>query len=252
MKDRDKAEAIATERTQLIAPLLGDHVDAALARQLKATMSAQSGLSERTIRRYVARYQAEGFRGLLPASHPASDSPSGAIVPDILEQAIQLRREAPHRSVRQIIQVLEWEGRVTPGQIKRSTLPVQHPNSRQYAHPVYPRPPAGGTLCVVRSGGNSGAPPLCRRTPMVCGGDGRLRNGKKHRHPASPSSLGPDAVSAPLRGRFQTDSAALLQGFVGAARFRSEVLSGGCQAPTPSGNRDLTRRPSRTTGDDCR
>ena len=118
MKDRDKAETIATERMQLIAPLLGDHVDAALARQLKATMSAQSGLSERTIRRYVARYQAEGFRGLLPAS----DSPSGAIVPDILEQAIQLRREAPHRSVRQIIQVLEWEGRVTPGQIKRSTL----------------------------------------------------------------------------------------------------------------------------------
>lgn len=125
MKDRDKAEAIATERMQLIAPLLGEHVDAALARQLKATMSAQSGLSERTIRRYVARYQAEGFRGLLPASHPASDSPSGAIAPDILDQAIQLRREAPHRSVRQIIQVLEWEGRVTPGQIKRSTLQDQ-------------------------------------------------------------------------------------------------------------------------------
>ena len=124
MKDRDQAEAIATERMQLIAPLLGDYVDAALARQLKATISAQSGLSERTIRRYVARYQEEGFRGLLPAHH-ASDHPSGAIAPDILDQAIQLRREAPHRSVRQIIQVLEWEGRVAPGQVKRSTLQDQ-------------------------------------------------------------------------------------------------------------------------------
>jgi putative transposase len=114
MKDRDKAEAIATERMQLIAPLLGDHVDAALARELKATMSAQSGLSERTIRRYVTWYQAEGFRGLLPSSRTNDPPPSGAIAPDILEQAIQLRREAPHRSVRQIIQVLEWEGRVAP------------------------------------------------------------------------------------------------------------------------------------------
>lgn len=124
MTDRDKAEAIATERMQLIAPLLGDHVDPALARQLKATICAQSGLSERTLRRYVARYQAAGFRGLLPQSR-AHAHPSDAIAPDILDQAIQLRREAPHRSVRQIIQVLEWEGQVAPGQIKRSTLQDQ-------------------------------------------------------------------------------------------------------------------------------
>ena len=125
MKGREKAEAIATERMPRIAPLLGDHVDAALARELKATLSAQSGLSERTIRRYVARYQADGFRGLLPTSHQAKEPSSGAIAPDILDQAIQLRREAPHRSVRQIIQVLEWEGWVAPGQLKRSTLQDQ-------------------------------------------------------------------------------------------------------------------------------
>jgi len=33
-----------------------------------------------------------------------------------------LRREVPSRSVAQLIQILEWEGRVIPGQIKRSTL----------------------------------------------------------------------------------------------------------------------------------
>ena len=118
-KDRDQAEAIATERMQLIAPLWGDHVDPAVARPLKADICAQSGLSERTIRRYVGRYQAEGFRGLLPPSRPA-DRPSDAMAPDLLDQAIPLRREAPHRRVRPIIQVLEWEGRVAPGQLKRS------------------------------------------------------------------------------------------------------------------------------------
>nr|WP_235885362.1 hypothetical protein [Paenibacillus cymbidii] len=44
------------------------------------------------------------------------------IVPAVLEQAILLRREVPSRSVRQIIQILEWEGRVKPGEVKRSTL----------------------------------------------------------------------------------------------------------------------------------
>jgi transposase InsO family protein len=48
---------------------------------------------------------------------------AGEAVPaHILEQAILLRREVPKRSVAQIIQILEWEGLVQPGQIKRSTL----------------------------------------------------------------------------------------------------------------------------------
>ena len=33
-----------------------------------------------------------------------------------------MRREVPSRSVAQIIQILEWEGLVAPGQIRRSTL----------------------------------------------------------------------------------------------------------------------------------
>ena len=45
-----------------------------------------------------------------------------AITPEILEQAILLRREVPSRSVNQIIQILEWEGLVEKGQLKRSTL----------------------------------------------------------------------------------------------------------------------------------
>ena len=44
------------------------------------------------------------------------------IAPEVLEQAILLRREVPSRSVSQLIQILEWEGRIAPGAVKRSTL----------------------------------------------------------------------------------------------------------------------------------
>ncbi len=40
----------------------------------------------------------------------------------LLEQAVQLRREVPERSVAQIIYILEAEGLVAPGILKRSTL----------------------------------------------------------------------------------------------------------------------------------
>ncbi|ABZ84020.1 transposase, putative [Heliomicrobium modesticaldum Ice1] len=39
-----------------------------------------------------------------------------------LEEAILLRREVPRRSIAQIIQILEWEGKAEPGKLKRSTL----------------------------------------------------------------------------------------------------------------------------------
>ena len=40
----------------------------------------------------------------------------------LLEQAIQLRKEVPERSVAQIICILELEGYAAPGVLKRSTL----------------------------------------------------------------------------------------------------------------------------------
>ena len=41
---------------------------------------------------------------------------------ELLSEAIQLRREVPQRSVKQIITILELEQRVSPGVLKRSTL----------------------------------------------------------------------------------------------------------------------------------
>ena len=123
MTDPDKADAVATERWHCIAPLVEDAVDAALRRQRATQIAAQTGLSDRTLRRWVAQYQAGGFAGLRPRARIRS-APA-AIPPAVLEAAIDLRREAPHRRVRQLIQVLEWEGQVARGTLKRSTLQEQ-------------------------------------------------------------------------------------------------------------------------------
>lgn len=120
MKDQQKAEDIAALRVQLLSPLLASGLDAAKASQLKLSICEQTGLSERTIRRYLA-YRAEGFQGLKPRNKGQKTRPA-AISASILEQAILLRREVPTRSVSQIIQILEWEGITKPGQLKRSTL----------------------------------------------------------------------------------------------------------------------------------
>ena len=66
MKDQKKAEEIAAERVQLLSPLLADGLDPAKARQLKVAICEQTGLSERTLRRYLAQYRDNGYRGLLP------------------------------------------------------------------------------------------------------------------------------------------------------------------------------------------
>jgi transposase InsO family protein len=121
MKDQWKAEEIAEQRVQLISPLLVENLDAAQARQIRNRICEQNGISDRTLRRYLDQYRFGGFGGLKPKnkSRYRRDDP---IPPNILEQAILLRRQVPSRSIAQIISILEWEGLAEPGQIKRSTL----------------------------------------------------------------------------------------------------------------------------------
>jgi transposase InsO family protein len=123
MRDQKKAEEVAVQRFQLISPLLAEGLDAGKAAQLKAQICQTSGLSERTIRRYLSQYRDEGFEGLKPKGKSGQAKSKRGSIPDhLVEQAILLRRETPTRSVTQIIQILEWEGLAEPGQIKRSTL----------------------------------------------------------------------------------------------------------------------------------
>jgi putative transposase len=121
MRDQKKAEEVAAQRFQLLSPLLAEGLDPAKARELRAGICEQMGLSERTLRRYLAKYSKDGFAGLKPRGRGQRRT-EDAIPQNILDQAILLRREIPGRSVAQIIQILEWDGKVAPGQIKRSTL----------------------------------------------------------------------------------------------------------------------------------
>ncbi|MBP7331339.1 MAG: transposase [Firmicutes bacterium] len=120
MKDQKKAEEIAQKRVELILPLIEKGIDPALAREKRKNICKESGLSERTLRRYLAQYRDQGFMALKPKGKGRFESK--AISPELIEQAILLRREVPSRSVAQIIQILEWEGKAKPGEIKRSTL----------------------------------------------------------------------------------------------------------------------------------
>ena len=64
---------------------------------------------------YEAAYRKGGFPGLKPQDRESKRSPKlPENFDELLEQAIQLKREVPKRSVRQIIYILELEGRVAP------------------------------------------------------------------------------------------------------------------------------------------
>lgn len=120
---KQNRDEIALQKYTMISPLLDENIDPAAARELRSKLAEQNGLSERTLRRYVNAYQKKGFEGLKPSERVRYKK---EVMPDnyeeILQEAIQLRREVPRRSVEQIIFILESEGKVAPGSLKRPTL----------------------------------------------------------------------------------------------------------------------------------
>ena len=113
----------ALKRYQMIAPLLDPDMDEGKRQQLREKAAEKNGISKRTLYRYEKGCREEGFDGLRPASrtkHRQQGLPEN--FGEIMEQAVQLRREVPKRSVRQIIKVLELEGWAQPGVLKQSTM----------------------------------------------------------------------------------------------------------------------------------
>ena len=86
-------------------------------------IAQDNDISVRSIYRYEKAYREGQFAGLKPATREKRRSQK---LPEnfdlLLEQAIQLRKEVPERSVAQIICILELEGYAAPGVLKRSTL----------------------------------------------------------------------------------------------------------------------------------
>ena len=113
----------ALARFQMIAPLADESLDHAKRVKLRHEIAARNNLSYKTIKRYDEAYQRSGFEGLKPKDH-TSNNPGN--LPEnyeaLVQEAIQLRKEVPSRSVEQIITILELEGRAEPGVLKRPTL----------------------------------------------------------------------------------------------------------------------------------
>lgn len=123
MKDQNWQDQQALERYTLIAPLLDEGMDPAKRSRLRKETAVKADISERTLYRYEAAYHEKGFAGLRPAAceRRLSKKLPGNYL-EIVEQAIQLKKEVPGRSVEQIIFILEQENWAAPGTLKRSTL----------------------------------------------------------------------------------------------------------------------------------
>jgi len=123
MNDTRKPEEIAVMRYKIIAPILAameEKADAAKIVLLKKEAYAQYGISRRTFMRWLTGYLEKGFEGLKPAGRVSS---APGVIPNwLLDEAALLRREVPSRSVPQIIEILEMEGKAPAGLLKRTTL----------------------------------------------------------------------------------------------------------------------------------
>ena len=112
----------ALKRYQMIAPLLDESLDEGKRRWLREEIAERYDVSKRSIYRYEEKYRKGAFEGLRPMNREKRRSQA---LPDnyeeIVGEAIQLKREVPRRSVRQIIKILESEGYAPPGVIKAST-----------------------------------------------------------------------------------------------------------------------------------
>ena len=122
-KNKDWQDEVALQRYTMIAPLLSENLDNAKRIAMRKRIAQNNATTERSLYRYEKAYRESGFSGLRPTDRQKRRS---QLLPEnfevLLEEAIQLRREVPERSVEQLILILELEGRVAPGVLKRSTL----------------------------------------------------------------------------------------------------------------------------------
>ena len=113
----------AIERYELIKDLLDESLDPSKRKQIRENISKNIKISERTLRRYYNRYKAYGIEGLIKKQ---SSKKGSSVVPEnVIQESIRLRRELPTRSIQTIIRILEMEGLVEVGFLKKSTLQEQ-------------------------------------------------------------------------------------------------------------------------------
>ena len=123
MVNQGNREDIALNRYQVITPILwamDGGEDPAKLTQVYKEVIEKSGVSRKTLKRWVDVYKYGGFDSLKPLERTYRGP--NAIPDELINEAITLRREVPGRSINSIIEILELEGKVPPGLIKRTTL----------------------------------------------------------------------------------------------------------------------------------
>lgn len=122
-------EVVASFRYTVIAPLVVRPLEFGEQRAIVVEQAAkrwqwpdgsERSVHERTILRWIADYRAGGLSALQPQPH--LHHPLRRVSETVLERALALRTEDPHRSARTIIQMLEWAGEIEPNSLAHSTL----------------------------------------------------------------------------------------------------------------------------------
>jgi transposase InsO family protein len=118
---KKEADEKLLKRYEMIAPLLNDSLDEFDRRRIRALIMESSGISARSLRRYIQTYREQGYMGLADAGR--SDKGIPVSIPEkAIDEAVKLRQELPTRSVRRIIEILEGEKIVKPGEVSRASL----------------------------------------------------------------------------------------------------------------------------------
>ena len=99
----------AVEKFQMIAELVKDGIDSAQKKELREEIAAENDISIRTVQRYEHAFREKGFSGLYPTRRTGQSSRLPEGYDELIQEAIQLRREVPSRSVSLIIFTLEAE-----------------------------------------------------------------------------------------------------------------------------------------------
>ena len=123
MNKTQTPDDVAAARLRMITPLLDQSLDASQIIELKKKISENNEISYRSVSRYLKTYLAEGFAGLKPKTgYKRTGNKLPENFPEIVQQAVILRRECPTRSVTDIIRILELEELIAAGSVSRSTL----------------------------------------------------------------------------------------------------------------------------------
>jgi hypothetical protein len=91
------------------------------ARTYRPPAGGERRFSARTLWAWWSAYRRHGLEGLLPQRRKDRGT-LRALSPEILNAAIAARREIPSRSTATVIDVLETQGQVVQGQLRRATL----------------------------------------------------------------------------------------------------------------------------------